>query len=144
MMRTSLLLRIFLGVVIGVGAWALTSSRLSAARPIATTELLRVMAEAERRMGRLALVRAAGWRAPERDPDYDPLAEARAVTGLLRQASAESEGYPRQYQRLMRRAIDHADALAHAVADGKPAAQLHPLLARVAADCTACHDVYRD
>ena len=101
----------------------------------------------------LTKIALARWRTPTEHPDLDPAHEALLLrehfTELLRADYVRQE--PEAFKALLRNSEDAAKALEFALRDWTPATpSAEPpevvlrLSARIAANCTACHERFRD
>lgn len=94
----------------------------------------------------LGYVQKAGWTVPKDHPDIVPGAEAGRMADHYRvlMEEAECKAMPAEFNALLRRSWDEAQALEDAIVAKKAAAELDKLYAAVDQSCKDCHNVYRN
>jgi hypothetical protein len=95
----------------------------------------------------LKVVAASNWQPTEEHADIDPPHEALLLrehfTELLRSDEAQSQ--PEEFQRMLRQSELNARKLEDRLRDGtRDVRELNGLFERITADCTACHQQFRD
>jgi protein tyrosine phosphatase (PTP) superfamily phosphohydrolase (DUF442 family) len=95
----------------------------------------------------LKTVAAAGWKATAEHADIDPPHEALLLrehyTELLR--TDDAKGRPAEFQKLLKQGEGNAQRLEDALrASKRDIKNINQLFERVTADCTACHQKFRD
>jgi protein tyrosine phosphatase (PTP) superfamily phosphohydrolase (DUF442 family) len=106
-----------------------------------------VMIGIEHTHDHLKTVATAGWRPTEEHADIDPPHEALLLrehyTELLR--TDDVKGRPAEFQKLLRESEVNAQRLEEALrADKQDLKHINRIFERVTADCTACHQTFRD
>jgi cytochrome c556 len=105
------------------------------------------MIEVEHTHDHLKILAAAGWKATEKHADIDPAHEALLLrehyTELLR--ADDVEGRPAEFQNLLKQSEANAQRLEDTLRAGNgEIKKIDRLFERVTADCTACHQKFRD
>ena len=95
----------------------------------------------------LKMIAASQWRPTEEHADIDPPHEALLLrehfTELLR--TDEIKQQPQEFQRLLQQSERNAKSLEDRLRDGRrDECELTALFERITADCTACHQKFRD
>jgi protein tyrosine phosphatase (PTP) superfamily phosphohydrolase (DUF442 family) len=106
-------------------------------------ELAQSMVTIDNRWENLKRIRAAGWKAPPREPDLDPPHEALQLREHYREAARlpSVAGGPEEMRKWIREAGEKARLLEESLRKQQPDEEV---FRQSAAACTACHAKYRD
>lgn len=108
---------------------------------------VRQMAEISRLHEHLQAIERAGWRTPERHPDLVPASEAAMLRDRFRDLVADASwaDRPADFRAMLVSSEAAALELERALDRPEPdVARAADALARITADCTACHDRWRN